>query len=211
MHAGQPGRHEARRSCLARGIRTRRASRATPRATPRRRSRARRAAARASILLSCHAEQWGPPRACNQRPALAPAAGLPRAPRRAPHPYRTICPVGGGAWGPAGARKRGRDLLARVCRPRHCQLQAAPAQAPDTICTAAPAALDGGNSTQAVAQQTPEVVLGVLKPDTLASKSGGKSAQLGASCHHLPATASWSHGTFLLRQMSANRTAARVA
>ena len=183
--------------------RARRPSKAQPLA-------ARAAGAAASILLSCHAAVRGP--GCNQRPALAPAAGLPRAPRRAPHPYRTICPVGGGAWGPAGARKRWRDLLARVCRPRHCQLQAAPAQAPDTICTAAPAALDGGNSTQAVAQQTPEVVLGrVLKPDTLASKSGGKSAQLGASCHHLPATASWSHGTFLLRQMSANRTAARVA
>ena len=201
----QASRHEAGAALQAAGAhlaqhRARRPSKAQP---------ARAAGAAASILLSCHAAVRGP--GCNQRPALAPAAGLPRAPRRAPHPYRTICPVGGGAWGPAGARKRWRDLLARVCRPRHCQLQAAPAQAPDTIYTAAPAALDGGNSTQAVAQQTPEVVLGVLKPDTLASKSGGKSAQLGASCHHLPATASWSHGTFLLRQMSADRTPVRVA
>ena len=199
----QASRHEACRSCLA-GRRRARLAQPTARDAPQAQP-ARAAGAAASILLSCHAAVRGP--GCNQRPALAPAAGLPRAPRRAPHPYRTICPVGGGAWG--RERKRGRGP--RVCR-RHCQLQATPAQAPDTIYTAAPAALDGGNSTQAVAQQTPEVVLGrVLKPDTLASKSGGKSAQLGASCHHLPATASWSHGTFLLRQMSANRTAARVA
>ena len=168
---------------------------------------ARAAGAAASILLSCHAAVRGP--GCNQRPALAPAAGLPRAPRRAPHPYRTICPVGGGAWG----RERGREgeVLVSADVTASCR-QPRPRRQIPFIYTAAPAALDGGNSTQAVAQQTPEVVLGrVLKPDTLASKSGGKSAQLGASCHHLPATASWSHGTFLLRQMSADRTPVRVA
>jgi hypothetical protein len=188
-----------------------RTSSATPRATPLRRSR-RAPRARLPRSSSAATQQSGVPAAISGLRSLLLLGCLGRQGARHIHTAPSVLWVAVRG----GLRERGRegetssrvsaDLVTASCRqPRPRR------QIPFTY-TAAPAALDGGNSTQAVAQQTPEVVLGrVLKPDTLASKSGGKSAQLGASCHHLPATASWSHGTFLLRQMSANRTAARVA
>ena len=183
-----------------------RTSSATPRATPLRRSR-RAPRARLPRSSSAATQQSGVPAAISGLRSLLLLGCLGRQGARHIHTAPSVLwvAVRGGGRGREGEVLVSADVTASCSQPR-------PRRQIPSIYTAAPAALDGGNSTQAVAQQTPEVVLGrVLKPDTLASKSGGKSAQLGASCHHLPATASWSHGTFLLRQMSANRTAARVA